>query len=213
MPKCKFCKQKKEFYSELGYCDECLHEIKAFLKMSKARVQELKEESLTAEPERKKEIGEEAQGLEEALRSYAKRGVPIDKKEYQAQLRAIYAHCGVVRPRKRNLPLTIGAAAVLAAAVGAAVFFGVSWQAQKQAVSELQLQNEQLTMSLADLQMQLDAALAGQSEGGEDGGAAPEEGASDGSFSVSGSASPSGGAANGVIGGAVSVDGGMVIMG
>ena len=147
MPKCKFCKQKKEFYSELGYCDECLHEIKAFLKMSKARVQELKEESLTAEPERKKEIGEEAQGLEEALRSYAKRGVPIDKKEYQAQLRAIYAHCGVVRPRKRNLPLTIGAAAVLAAAVGAAVFFGVSWQAQKQAVSELQLQNEQLTMS------------------------------------------------------------------
>lgn len=95
MPKCKFCKQKKEFYSELGYCDECLHEIKAFLKMSKARVQELKEESLTAEPERKKEIGEEAQGLEEALRSYAKRGVPIDKKEYQAQLRAVYAHCGV----------------------------------------------------------------------------------------------------------------------
>ena len=84
MPKCKLCGQKKEFYNELGYCDECLDEIRAFLKTSKQRLNAWKEESLEAGEERRAEIGAQAMALEESLQQYEKRGVALNRKEYRA---------------------------------------------------------------------------------------------------------------------------------
>lgn len=203
MPKCKFCHQKKEFYNELGYCDECLDEIRSFLKTSRQRLNAWREESLTADEERRKEIGEQALALEEALHQYEKRGVAVNRKEYRAQIRAVLAHCGVTKPKKTNRPLLAGGLALCVVLAAAAVVFAVQWQGQKAQYDELLQQNEQLTMSLSDLQMQLDAALSGQS--GETDGMV--DGSMDGGGSVNG-----GDFAGGSIGGSAAADpvGGMV---
>lgn len=209
MPKCKFCHQKKEFYNELGYCDECLDEIRSFLKASRQRLNAWREESLTADEERRKEIGEQALALEEALHQYEKRGVAVNRKEYRAQIRAVLAHCGVTKPKKTNRPLLAGGLALCVVLAAAAVVFAVQWQGQKAQYDELLQQNEQLTMSLSDLQMQLDAALSGQS--GETDGMV--DGSMDGGGSVDNGGSVNGGDfTGGSIGGSAAADpvGGMV---
>ena len=166
MPKCKLCGQKKEFYHELGYCDECLDEIRAFLKTSKQRLHAWKEESLEASEERRAEIGAQALALEEALRQYEKRGVALNRKEYRALLRAVYAHCGVARPKKKQKPLVIGMGAACAALAALSIVFAVQWQQEKAAGEELRMQNEQLSMTVSDLQMQLDGSQVSP-EGGD----------------------------------------------
>ena len=133
MPKCKLCGQKKEFYNELGYCDECLDEIRAFLKTSKQRLNAWKEESLEAGEERRAEIGAQAMALEESLQQYEKRGVALNRKEYRALLRAVYAHCGVTRPKKKQTPLLIGMGAVCAVFAVLSIVFAMQWQQEKAA--------------------------------------------------------------------------------
>ena len=54
MPKCKLCGERKEFYSELGYCDACTQELRAFLPMSKKRLAQWQEESLEADEARRR---------------------------------------------------------------------------------------------------------------------------------------------------------------
>lgn len=179
MPKCKFCRQKKEFYNELGYCDECLDEIRSFLKTSRQRLTAWREESLTADEERRKEIGEQALALGEAIRQYEKRGVAVNRKEYRALLRAVLAHCGAARPKKTNRPLIAGGIALCVLLAAAAIVFAVQWQGQRVQCGELLQQNEQLSASLSDLQMQLDAALSGQ--GGMTDGGMTDGGMMDGS--------------------------------
>ena len=207
MPKCKLCGEKKEFYSELGYCDACTQELRAFLQMSKKRLAQWQEESLEADEERRREIGEQARALEEALHRYEKHGVVFNRSEYRSRLRAIYAHCGIPTKTgaKKPLPILIGGGVLCAALAAAAVVFGVLWQGAQGQCAELQTQNEQMTMALSDLQMQLDAALAGQS--GMDGGAV-DGGFTDGGFSDSGSAD--GGFVDGNAGG-IAADGGGVM--
>ena len=214
MPKCKLCGQKKEFYHELGYCDECLDEIRAFLKTSKQRLHAWKEESLEASEERRAEIGAQALALEEALRQYEKRGVALNRKEYRALLRAVYAHCGVVRPKKKQKPLVIGMGAVCAVLAALSIVFAVQWQQEKAAGEELRMQNEQLSMTLSDLQMQLDGSQVSP-EGGDTAGIPEGDMPADGGFTdnaAGGAASPSVGT-DVVIGGAVAQDGGTVILG
>lgn len=214
MPKCKFCRQKKEFYNELGYCDECLDEIRSFLKTSRQRLAAWREESLTADEERRKEIGEQALALGEALRQYEKRGVAVNRREYRALLRAVLAHCGVAKPKKTaSRPLVLGLLAACVVCAAAAVVFAVQWQTQNAQCAELLAQNEQLSMSLSDLQMQLDAALAGQSgsmDGSMDGsvgGGAADSGSMDGA-AVNGGVMVGGGV---MIGGGAAVDGGVAV--
>ena len=214
MPKCKLCGQKKEFYNELGYCDECLDEIRAFLKTSKQRLNAWKEESLEAGEDRRAEIGAQAMALEESLQQYEKRGVALNRKEYRALLRAVYAHCGVTRPKKKQTPLLIGMGAVCAVFAVLSIVFAVQWQQEKAAGEELRIQNEQLPMTLSDLQMQMDGSQVSP-EGGDTAGVPegdiPVGGGSVGN-AVGGAASPSVGT-DVVIGGAVAQDGGTVILG
>lgn len=203
MPKCKLCGQKKEFYNELGYCDDCLEEVRAFLKTSKQRLCAWKEESLTAGEERRAEIAAQALALEDALRQYGKHGVVWNQKEYRALLRAIYAHCGVTRPGKRKQPLFLATSLIGAVCLVAAVVFAVQWQAVKAECEDLRIQNEQLSLSLSDLQMQLDGMqTAPQGDGGD---AVSPDGTMDGAAVPSMET-------DGVMNGAVAQDGAVAVL-
>ena len=104
--------------------------------------------------------------------------------------------------------------AVCAVLAALSIVFAVQWQQEKAAGEELRMQNEQLSMTLSDLQMQLDGSQVSP-EGGDTAGIPegdmPMDGGSVGN-AVGGGASPSVGT-DVVIGGAVAQDGGTVILG